>query len=411
MRKILVVGAAGGVAGVLVRRLLKAGSELRFTLADVAPEGISADILQERTAAARLNLFDSAALDGAVGGHDLALNCAGPFIRTAERVARACVNRGIPYLDLADDIEAVESLLPLDPAARAAGTPLLIGAGVSPGLTNVFAADLKRRFESVEALDVAWLSGDEGGEAPGRAVLEHVIHIAGDKGARWRDGAMEEFPSYSIPARFPMGGAMGSRTLFEVAHPEPLMLARSFPGIPLIRCFGGIDPPAVGAVVCGVARAVKSNRITLDEAIQFMQGASSGRFAAPRAWLHAVAGLAGGLGDGMIDVSDVLDFAAYAAGRHKTFAGGILCRATGVIDGQRKTLVLRSSKSGPGTFVDSMANGTGTCAAAFALLMLDRAIPPGVRFPERANPGDVYSALARLGFPTDEMIETVEAEN
>lgn len=407
MRKILVIGAGGGVAGVLVKRLKSAAEDSIFTLADINPDRVSAELLDGRAAPARLDLFDSGALAEMAGGHDIVLNCAGPFMRTAEPVARACIVHKKAYLDLCDDNEALDALLPLDEEARAAGVPLVMGAGVSPGFTNVFAADLKRRFETIDVMDVAWLSGDEGGEAQGRAVLEHVLHIAGGRGARWRNGALEEFESYTIPSRFPMGERMGDRTLFEVAHPEPMMLGRSFPGIPLIRCFGGIDPPAVGAVVRGIARAVHEKRLSEDEAIRFLQAASSGQIAAPGAWLPALEGIARGLASGMIRAADVLSFAGFMAGRHQTFAGGILCRITGISEGSKRTLVMRSRSSGPGTFVDSMPNATGTCGAAFSLLLLEGAWKPGIRFVEETDPGNVYNALAKLGFDPDEMIESV----
>lgn len=407
MRKILVIGAGGGVAGVLVKRLKAAAEDVLFTLADINPDRVPPELLDGRAAAAPLDLFDSNALGKMVSGHDIVLNCAGPFMRTAEPVARACIAHKKPYLDLCDDNEALDALLPLDAEARAAGVTLVMGAGVSPGFTNVFAADLKRRFEKIDVMDVAWLSGDEGGEAQGRAVLEHVLHIAGGRGARWRHGALEEFESYTIPSRFPMGGGMGDRTLFEVAHPEPMMLGRTFPDIPLIRCFGGIDPPAVGAVVRGIARAVHGKRLSTDQAVRFMQAASSGQLAAPGAWLPAISGIARGLGSGMIGAGDVLSFAGFMAGRHQTFAGGILCRITGISEGRKRTLVMRSRNSGPGTFVDSMPNATGTCGAAFSLLLLDGAWNPGIRFVEETDPENVYNALKKLGVSTDEMIEGV----
>ena len=408
MQKILVIGAGGGVASVLVGRLLAANVDAEFTLADLHPERVSADTAGARARVVPLDLFNAAALENTIRGHDLVLHCAGPFARTAEPVARACIAAGANCLDLSDDIEAVEAVLPLHHDAEKAGVALLMGAGVSPGLTNVLAADLRRKFDTIACMDVAWLSGDEGGDVPGRAVLEHVLHIAGHNGTRWRNGALETFRSYTIPSTFPMGGAMGDRVLFEVAHPEPLMLGRSFTDAPVIRCFGGIDPPAVGAVVRGVARAVYDNKLSMDDAIEFLQGASEGKLRAPGAWGHAVGGIIGGLLERMISPRDVATFAAYLAGSHQTFAGGVLCRISGTCEGRDTTMVLRSCKSGPGTFVDSMANGTGTCGAAFTLLMLDNTLSPGVRFPENTDPDAVYAAFNRLGFPTGDMLECVE---
>ena len=411
MRKILVLGAAGGVATVAIERIVKAQSDVTLTLADLDPGRVSAALTGDRVHTARVDVFDAEGLARLVEGHDLVLHGAGPYIRTAPPVARACLDKGVSYVDFADDIEAFEAMLPLHDEAIGAGVTLLMGCGVSPGLTNVLARDLKSRFEELEVLDVAWASGDEGGGVMGRAVLEHVVHIAGGDGQRWRDGRLERFRSLAVPSRFPMGGGLGDRLLWEIAHPEPIMLGRSFPQVPLIRCFGGIDPPAVMAVVRGVARAVHDDKISLDEAIRFMQATMGGKVVASSAWRHALGGLASGMREGMVTGREATFFAGYSLlGRHAPFCGGILCRITGKREGARQTLVLRSSRAGPGTFVDSMAGATGTCAAAFTLLALEGAVKRGLVFPEELEPAEVYGAFERIGHPVDAMLDDVFEE-
>jgi hypothetical protein len=185
------------------------------------------------------------------------------------------------------------------------------------------------------------------------------------------------------------------------------MLARSFPAIPLIRCFGGIDPPGIGAVVRGLAAAVKRRGLSVEDAIRFMQETSEGRLAAPRAWLPAVRGLVGGLRSGMIDSKGLLRFAGYALGRHHAFAGGILCRATGTIAGVRKTLVLRTSPAAASDTLASMAGSTGACVAAFAWLMLRKAFAPGVHYPHEVAPEEVYEAFNGVGVPANKLLDDV----
>lgn len=407
MTKILVIGAGGDVGSVFIERILPAADDATFTLADIDAARIPARFRSSRAVFKSIDLYNSAGVSSEIKEHDLVVNCAGPFINTAAPVARLCVEHGRDYLDLCDDIEAFDDLLALDEKAKNTGSRLLVGAGVSPGFTNVFAADLKTRFDTVKVLDVAWLSGDEGGNASGEAVLDHVLHIAGGEGIRWRNGSAEKFESYTIPSIFQLGGVLGNRTLYEIAHPEPMMLGRTFPDVSLIRCFGGIDPTAIGALVRGVARAVSKKQLDRSEAIDFMKAASVGKIQSSAAWLPAIRGIADGLFSGMIGVRDVKAFASYLFGKHQEFAGGIACRASGSINGKDCSLILRSIKSGPGTFIDSMPNATGTCAAAFSLILKKRAIKPGVRFPEELSPEDVYHSLGILGFDTRDIIDDV----
>jgi len=405
MKKILVIGAGGGVGSVLVKRIQPVLDDCRMTLTDIDPDRIPGQLIDAHTMSEKVNLFDAPALSTMIREHDVVLHCAGPFRKTALPVAELCTGYGKDYLDLCDDIEALDGIASLHEKAVREGSRLLIGAGVSPGFTNVFAADLVALFNRVEVLDVAWLSGDEGGVASGEAVLDHVLQIAGGSGVRWNSGVEEPFESYTIPSTFQLGGNLGDRVLYEVAHPEPVMLARTFPDIPLIRCFGVIDPPAVGAIVRGIARAVQMGGLKREEALGFMKAASEGKIRSPGAWLPALSGILEGIGSGMIGSRDILSFAGYLSGRHEEFAGGIACRATGTIGGERQTLTLRSNQSGPGTFIDSMTNATGTCAAAFTLLLVADALEPGVRFTEELPSRDVYRAMEKLGFNTDELIE------
>src|SRR5215212_3892839 len=59
------------------------------------------------------DLADAGPVARGLAGITAVLNCAGPFARTAEPLARACAERGIHYLDLAGEVvehEAVRAL-------------------------------------------------------------------------------------------------------------------------------------------------------------------------------------------------------------------------------------------------------------------------------------------------------------
>ena len=114
-----------------------------------------------------VDLFDGAALRRAIDGADLVVLGAGPYNRTAEPVMEACIEKKVPYLDLDDDEASTRAALALDDKAKAAGVPILICCGASPGYTNVMTADAARDMgerarRSAEAaaagLDRLWLA-------------------------------------------------------------------------------------------------------------------------------------------------------------------------------------------------------------------------------------------------------------
>ena len=54
-------------------------------------------------------------------------------------LARQFVDRGVGVVSVSDDLADVRSMLDLDDAARAAGVPMVVGAGMDPGLTGLLA--------------------------------------------------------------------------------------------------------------------------------------------------------------------------------------------------------------------------------------------------------------------------------
>src|ERR1700759_1357479 len=57
------------------------------------------------------------------------INTVGPFATTAAPIVRACLAAGSHYIDLANDVAAVTTVLGLDQAAQEAGRTLITGAG------------------------------------------------------------------------------------------------------------------------------------------------------------------------------------------------------------------------------------------------------------------------------------------
>ena len=62
---------------------------------------------------------------------------------------------GVGVVSVADGMAEVEGLLRFRAAARAAQTPLVIGAGMAPGLTDALARQAAMGFDAVEEIHVA----------------------------------------------------------------------------------------------------------------------------------------------------------------------------------------------------------------------------------------------------------------
>lgn len=83
------------------------------------------------------------------------LNCAGPFMRTAEPLMRACIAAGVHYLDIAAELDSYTLAETLDDEAKAAGVMLLPGSGGSVAMLGSLAGHAARRVAVPVKLSIA----------------------------------------------------------------------------------------------------------------------------------------------------------------------------------------------------------------------------------------------------------------
>jgi hypothetical protein len=161
------------------------------------------------------------------------VDAAGPFQAYGEdpyRLARACVEAGVHYLDLADAAGFVEGIDALDAAARPKGVVALSGLSTFPALS----------FAVVERLsdDLARIDAIRAGVAPspwagvGQNVVRAIASYAGKPLPVRRCGEPTERPAIIDSLRRTVGvpGEIPLRnTLFTLAETPDLRLAPTWP--------------------------------------------------------------------------------------------------------------------------------------------------------------------------------------
>jgi saccharopine dehydrogenase-like NADP-dependent oxidoreductase len=300
----------------------------------------------------------------------------------------------------------------LDAQAKAAGVPIFVGCGASPGLTNVMAADAARDMDVVDRIDICWATGDEGPVPLGRAVLDHAIRGFAGPCQTWENRRSVTHQTFLETDVIDLGNSFGNAyRLYECAHPESVTMPRRWPGADRIRVLGALDPPPVNGIMRGVAVGVQQGKISMDDAIDFVNDVMTDKTGSLKVWRHALSGLWGTIRRSEIRVTEVLKYLAAAAARkHPDYRGINYVRVTGKRNGDKVISIRRVPVSGPGTAWSSMAAGTGSATAAFmALAVAELGDLSGVLAPEDwANPEEFYRALARTsGSKPHEVVEAV----
>lgn len=153
MKKLMIYGAAGytgrmaaGYARAAGLRLVVAGRD-RAPLADLA----SALDAEYRVFA----LDDDEAITQGLAGIAILLNCAGPFLRTAGPLMKACIERGAQYLDIAAELDSYRLAEDLDARAKMAGVMLLPGSGGSVAMSGCLTQHAIKRVPDPLSISIA----------------------------------------------------------------------------------------------------------------------------------------------------------------------------------------------------------------------------------------------------------------
>jgi short subunit dehydrogenase-like uncharacterized protein len=134
-RRVAVFGASGHTGRFVVDELLRRGlAPVAVGRRIEALQAAFADGVEIRIA----TVEDAAALDRALAGTAAVINCAGPFLDTAEAVASAALRAGAHYIDVSAEQPSAQAVFDrFDEPARTAGLVALPAMGFYGGLADL----------------------------------------------------------------------------------------------------------------------------------------------------------------------------------------------------------------------------------------------------------------------------------
>jgi short subunit dehydrogenase-like uncharacterized protein len=186
-----------------------------------------------------------------IGDARLVLLAAGPYGATSPPVLRACLDAGVHYLDIANEIPVAAAALAVDDEARERGMTVLPAVGFGTVASDGLARYVADQVPGAIRLDLAILLGTDGSSAGARASTMQVL--AGGGRIR-RDGRLvrRRLGAGSRRQRTPIG----DRTLVPVPAGD-LVVTGHTTGIPDITVSFPVPmPPAAARLAMPVLPAL-----------------------------------------------------------------------------------------------------------------------------------------------------------
>ena len=226
-KRVLVVGGSGRVGASTVRwieKLAKA-EQLPVELAIGGRRRASFDAAAKRLGAkgvddikfVQLDLDDAASLERAVAGRSLVVHTAGPFQqRTDPTLLKACIDAGVPYCDVCDELELSRAAKKL---TSHCDVPAVISCGIWPGASALLAARAAERLgKPLGDLEFSFFTSGTGGAGP--TIVSATFLLLCTPAAVYADGALVEKEPWTEKRTADFGPGIGARDVYLLDNPD-----------------------------------------------------------------------------------------------------------------------------------------------------------------------------------------------
>ncbi|MDT0265665.1 saccharopine dehydrogenase NADP-binding domain-containing protein [Streptomyces sp. DSM 44915] len=236
-QKVAVYGASGHTGRFVVAELRERGLVPLLLGRDAARLAALVPAAGPGAAARAASVTDPAALDRALAGAAAVVNCAGPFATTAGPLIEAALRAGIPYLDVAAEIEAnLDTFTHFAERAAAAGTVVLPAMAFYGGLgdlltTAAMGEDWPAADESVIAYGLSGWHPTAGTRAAGVVSRERRA----GRGVRFTAGRLTYHRDGPTTLEWPFPEPLGTQTVVAEFTMADVVTIPSHLAVPEVR--------------------------------------------------------------------------------------------------------------------------------------------------------------------------------
>src|SRR5215471_8729061 len=247
--RIIVLGGCGAMGSEATRDLARTSDFEEIVIADAdlsRAQALAHELGRGRVRAVHVDANDEAALTESLRGFDVVANCTTYHFGLV--VTRAAINARVNYLDLGG-LYNTPRQLEMDEDARRAGVTICLGAGATPGVTNLMARAAANELDQVDEVHIAFASFRSIAPSPG--LLDTVLDefSPGSRRFFWQAGEFIEAPAVSGSKRVRFAAPVGEIETFYVPHSETHTIHRFLDkGVRLVSVRGTWRPEIMRAL-------------------------------------------------------------------------------------------------------------------------------------------------------------------
>lgn len=262
--KLLLLGGAGAMAYYVLEKALNDGAFEEIVVADYNEEAAKKVVEENKNenvklTAVKADVHEKDSLVKLMNEADVVGNCTGPYYLLLEPVMDAffesdCKN----YVDLCDDIEAIEKIQTEENIQKAKDLDkkIIIGLGGSPGVLPVEIMYASSLMDHTETIQLSMLLDEL--EEGGVAVWDHMFENFAGTVATYEDGkvvdkkGLSEVIEYDFPKE--IFGNIGKVKLYDLGHPEVFTVPQALKDVKNIKIKCAYYPPESMDFIVGLER-------------------------------------------------------------------------------------------------------------------------------------------------------------
>jgi short subunit dehydrogenase-like uncharacterized protein len=181
---------------------------------------------------------DPNAIDTALQGKRVLLNCAGPFFRTAKPLIEACLRNGVHYLDVAAELDSYRLAEELDGRAKEAGAMLMPGCGGSVAMLGCLTDYVLKDITDASSINISLHISGSMSKGSAVSASENVT-----TGTLQRSGGQLIAQDIANTKDFDFEDGRGAVSSFPVTLPDLITLWKST-GVEIIRTYINVSGDA-----------------------------------------------------------------------------------------------------------------------------------------------------------------------